>query len=57
MSDRRAVPPVPVNEPVLTYAPGSDERASLTARLDELAARTHELPCVIDGRDVHTGQT
>lgn len=30
--------PVPVNEPVLAYAPGSGERAELQARLAELAA-------------------
>ncbi|HEX2075548.1 MAG TPA: L-glutamate gamma-semialdehyde dehydrogenase [Geodermatophilus sp.] len=36
------VPP-PRNEPVLTYAPGSPERAALQARLDELAAEPVEL--------------
>ena len=30
--------PVPVNEPIRTYAPGSKERTSLEARLKELAA-------------------
>ena len=30
--------PVPVNEPVLTYAPGSAERAALEVRLAELAS-------------------
>ena len=28
--------PAPVNEPVLNYAPGSPERASLKKRLDEM---------------------
>ena len=32
--------PAPLNEPVLTYAPGSAERAALEARLAELAAET-----------------
>ncbi|MGY1595037.1 L-glutamate gamma-semialdehyde dehydrogenase [Geodermatophilus sp. SYSU D00708] len=36
------VPP-PRNEPVLTYAPGSPERAALQARLTELAAEPLEL--------------
>jgi 1-pyrroline-5-carboxylate dehydrogenase len=36
------VPP-PRNEPVLTYAPGSPERAALQARLTELAAEPVEL--------------
>jgi 1-pyrroline-5-carboxylate dehydrogenase len=42
------VPP-PVNEPVHDYAPGSPERARLTAALDELAANPIELPHVIAG--------
>ncbi|MGK5115715.1 aldehyde dehydrogenase family protein, partial [Geodermatophilus sp. CPCC 205506] len=35
--------PAPLNEPVLTYAPGSPERAALQARLAELAADPVEL--------------
>ncbi|KUP95913.1 L-glutamate gamma-semialdehyde dehydrogenase [Thermobifida cellulosilytica] len=42
--------PVPVNEPVLSYAPGSPERAELTRRLAELAAQPTELPMTIDGQ-------
>src|SRR5262249_23465132 len=38
MLDAVTVPPLPVNEPVRTYAPGSRERASLEARLKELAS-------------------
>ena len=58
MSDRRSTTPPPRNEPVRTYAPGSPERASLVARLDELAdAAPVEAPCVIDGRPVTTGST
>ncbi|SDE13621.1 L-glutamate gamma-semialdehyde dehydrogenase [Auraticoccus monumenti] len=37
MDARTSVPP-PVNEPVRSYAPGSPERASLAARLEEMAA-------------------
>jgi 1-pyrroline-5-carboxylate dehydrogenase len=50
-------PPLPVNEPVRSYAPGSAERASLQARLAELAADQVEMPLVIGGRDVHNGRT
>ena len=57
MSDRRSTTPPPTNEPVLTYGPGSAERESLVARLDELASETIEAPCVIDGQDVLTGDT
>ncbi|MEV5509430.1 L-glutamate gamma-semialdehyde dehydrogenase [Streptomyces orinoci] len=41
--------PVPVNEPVHTYAPGSPERARLEAKLKELAGNPIELPMTIDG--------
>jgi 1-pyrroline-5-carboxylate dehydrogenase len=41
--------PTPRNEPVHDYAPGSTERASLTARLAELAGQRHELTQTIDG--------
>ena len=57
MSDRRSTTPPPTNEPVRAYAPGSAERDSLVARLDELADETVEAPCVIDGRQVTTGST
>src|SRR5215213_10599836 len=42
--------PAPRNEPVLTYAPGSAERAELQARLQELAAEPIELTSTIGGR-------
>lgn len=53
-SGRRLVPP-PVNEPVRAYAPGSPERASIKARLDAMAAEKVDIPLVIGGRDVRTG--
>jgi 1-pyrroline-5-carboxylate dehydrogenase len=48
--------PVPVNEPVKGYAPGSPERASLKATLARMSAETIEMPLVIDGKDVRTGK-
>jgi 1-pyrroline-5-carboxylate dehydrogenase len=41
--------PTPVNEPVLSYAPGSPERSRVEARLKELAAEPVELTQTIDG--------
>jgi 1-pyrroline-5-carboxylate dehydrogenase len=41
--------PAPRNEPVLTYAPGSTERAALETRLAELAAERVELPMTLGG--------
>ena len=49
--------PQPVNEPVRDYPPGSPERASLKARLDEMAGRQVEIPMVIGGEEVRTGRT
>ncbi|MCW2580340.1 MAG: Delta-pyrroline-5-carboxylate dehydrogenase, partial [Blastococcus sp.] len=42
--------PVPYNEPVLSYAPGSTERAALQARVAELAEQPLELTSTIGGR-------
>ena len=52
---RRRVPP-PVNDPVRSYAPGTPERASLKARLDEMAAGRIEIPLIIGGQEVRTGK-
>ena len=50
----RRVPP-PVNEPVKSYAPGSLERKELKARLASMAGERIEIPLVIGGRPVRTG--
>src|SRR5213596_2378837 len=49
--------PTPVNEPVLSYAPGTPERAELKRTLKELSGRQLEIPLVIGGKDVHPGRT
>jgi 1-pyrroline-5-carboxylate dehydrogenase len=49
------VPP-PANEPVKSYAPGSPERASLKARLSQMAANRIEMPLIINGAEVRTGK-
>ena len=48
---------IPVNEKVLTYAPGSPERLSLQSELARQAAEVVEIPAIIDGRDVWSGDT
>ncbi len=50
----RRVPPA-VNEPVRSYAPNSPERRSLQQRLAAMAAEQVEIPIVIGGRRIHTG--
>jgi 1-pyrroline-5-carboxylate dehydrogenase len=49
--------PLPVNEPVRDYAPGSEERASLKRRLQELKSQAIEIPAFIGGKEIRTGRT
>jgi 1-pyrroline-5-carboxylate dehydrogenase len=49
--------PAPRNEPVLSYAPGSSERGELKEALERLAGSQIEIPLVIGGREVRTGNT
>jgi 1-pyrroline-5-carboxylate dehydrogenase len=50
-------PPKPQNEPVKGYAPGSPERVELQARLSQMAGERIEIPHVIGGEDVTSGET
>src|SRR5690349_5380010 len=52
----RRTPP-PVNEPVRSYAPGTPERAELKARLESMSAEQVDIPIVVDGREIRTGDT
>ena len=49
--------PVPRNEPVLAYTPGSPERKALRAELDRMAGEVIEIAPRIGGRRVTTGRT
>lgn len=49
--------PAPANEPVLTYAPGSRERASLQSALKKLKSVQHDIPMYIGGKEIRTGKT
>jgi 1-pyrroline-5-carboxylate dehydrogenase len=49
--------PAAVNEPILDYAPGSDERRSLERRLATMASEQIEIPLIIGGNEVRTGRT
>src|SRR5882724_619168 len=49
--------PVPVNEPVLGYGPGSAERAALKHKPKDMAGTTIEIPLIIGGKEVRTGKT
>ncbi len=47
--------PTPKNEPIRGYAPGSSERASLESRLASMAGECPEIPIIIGGEEVRTG--
>ena len=49
--------PEPHNEPVLGYESGSREREELRLRLNELSGERLDIPLVIGGEDVQTGDT
>src|ERR687898_871822 len=49
--------PLPRNEPVLSYAPGSPERTALKAALGSVGSRQADIPAVVSGREVRTGVT
>ena len=53
-SGTRRVPP-PVNEPVKSYAPGSPEKAALKARLASMARERVDIPIIIGGKEIRTG--
>lgn len=47
-------PPLPMNEPVLDYAPGSPERSALQEMLGEMKREEREIMMVIDGKAIKT---
>lgn len=49
--------PKPVNEPIHDYAPGTKERASLKRALAEMSEVVLDIPLVIGGKEVRTGNT
>ena len=49
--------PNPVNEPVLSYAPGTAERAALQAAITTLGSTVTDIPVVVNGVEHRTGAT
>ena len=49
--------PTPTNEPVLGFLPGSPEKASLKEELQYQSDETVEVPVIIGGEDIYTGDT
>ncbi|MFZ9146498.1 MAG: L-glutamate gamma-semialdehyde dehydrogenase [Sediminibacterium sp.] len=48
--------PMPANEPVLSYAPGSPEKLALKKALADLKKKTLDIPMYIGGKAVRTGK-
>ncbi|MEO0780073.1 MAG: aldehyde dehydrogenase family protein, partial [Bacteroidota bacterium] len=54
MSDAFYDIPIAINEPILSYEPGSPERAAIKVALAELKATEVDIPMYIGGKKVHT---
>ncbi len=57
MPNGRFAIPLPQNDPIRSYAPGSPEKASLKKRLEEMKSQTIDIPLIIGGEEVRTGKT
>ncbi len=47
----------PVNEPILNYAPGSEERKALKEEINRQMSEVIEIPCIINGKEIYTNNT
>lgn len=49
--------PQPINEPIKSYAPGTPERDELKKKLSSLRSQKIEVPLIIGGEEIKTGNT
>ncbi|MFA6582912.1 MAG: aldehyde dehydrogenase family protein, partial [Elusimicrobiaceae bacterium] len=56
MNGKPAIP-TPVNEPILSYAPGSGEKKTLKKHLQQMLGAEIEIPLIIGGKNIKTGAT
>jgi 1-pyrroline-5-carboxylate dehydrogenase len=57
MANAFFTPPIAENEPVLSYAPGSEEKEELLAAVKALKSKKIDAPMVIGGKEIRTGNT
>ena len=57
MSNAKFNIPLPPNEPVKNYLPGSPERTALKAKLEEMQNQQIDIPIIIGGKEIRTGET
>ena len=55
MKNAKTIVPKPLNEPILSYGPGTKERIALKNRIKELKSQKIEIPLIIGGKEVKTG--
>ncbi len=55
MPNFRVSVPEPQNDPVKSYAPGTSERAELISKLNKLKSTEIEIPLIIGGKEVRSG--
>jgi 1-pyrroline-5-carboxylate dehydrogenase len=55
MLDIPTVLPLPQNEPILSYAPGTSERAALKAALAKMVGENPDVAHVVGGKKLHEG--
>ena len=49
MKNAKTIVPKPLNEPILSYGPGTKERIALKNRIKELKSQKIEIPLIIGG--------
>jgi 1-pyrroline-5-carboxylate dehydrogenase len=49
--------PLPPNDPISSYEPGSNEKAALKARIEELKSQQIKIPIIVGGKEIKTGNT
>ena len=49
--------PIPINEPIRSYAPGTSDRQALKNELASMSAEKIEIPIIIGGKEIRTGNT
>ncbi|MBC8376447.1 MAG: L-glutamate gamma-semialdehyde dehydrogenase [FCB group bacterium] len=57
MADKIVRVPKAVNEPIFEYKPGSQEKADLLSILNKMKSEVVEIPVIIGGKEIFTGET
>lgn len=55
-SNLNAAVPTPINEPVLSYRPGSSETEALKKELKKQLGEKVDIPAIINGKEIRTGK-